>query len=392
MKISFFSDAFFPQLNGVVTYVMETAQKLSEHGHEVSVFVPKPPRGTILNLNKFSFKIFYLPSFPVLIYPDFRMAIPLLPKLILDIKKLETEVIHIQAPFSVGTNGLMLGKVLKIPVVATCHSFIADKPFFEDFKLERLSDRLQSPLWSLYTSFHNLTDIVICPTKAVQTELSKYGLTKPSVVIPHGINFESIQKGDRVGIFHYYKKFGLKSTDKIAIYSGRLAADKNVETLIKIWKKVIFQIPNAKLLMIGSGPQEEKLKKLVKRLKLTGQVNFIGLVSRETLIEKGLLRIGQIAVSASKIENPSYSLLEEMAFGLPIVAFRMRGIPEIVNEKNGRLAEPDDTDSFAEKIVELFSDQTQLINLSNGAKKRALDFDLEKNIESLENLYSKLIY
>ena len=391
MKIAFFTDFFPPQINGVVTYIIETANRLVLRGHEVLVIAPKPKREVKINPSQFTFKLIFLPSFPALFYPEARITIPSLPKLLVELKKFKTELIHIQAPFTVGTEGIFAGKILKLPLVATFHSFLIDKPFLEDLKLEKIADRLQYPLWSLYTSYHNLTDTIVCPTRIAQIELKKYGLSKPSIVIPHGINLLSIEKGFNADISHFYKKIGLKSTDKIGIYSGRLAADKSVEMLINIWKKVTGQIPNAKLLIIGTGPLEDKLKSVVKKLQLTGKVVFTGAVNRKVLIEDGLLRIGQIAVTASKIENPSYSLIEEMAFGLPIVAFRMRGIPEIVDKNNGILVPSDDIDSFAENIVDLFTDGTKLKKLSVGAKNKALEFDLEKNIESLENLYSKLI-
>lgn len=391
MRIAIFTDAFLPQLSGVVTYVTETAQKLVKRGHEVLVFAPRPKKGVRLNLSKFSFKIFFLPSLPALFYPDIRITIPSLPKSLLYLRKFKTEIIHIQAPFTVGTEGLIAAKILKVPLVATFHTFYIDKPFFGDLKLEKFANRLQNPLWNLYASFHNLADTVVCPTKIAQSELVKYGLTKPSIVIPHGINLSSIEKGFRADISTIQRKFSLKPTDRIAIFSGRLAADKSIEMLINVWRKVVRQVPNAKLLIIGSGPIEQALKTMVKRYKLIGKIIFTGSFSRETLIEKGLLRVGHIAVSASKIENPSYALLEEMAFGLPIVAFCMRGIPEIVGKENGILVPSDDIDTFADKVIELLTDDEKLKILGSGAKKKALEFDIEKNIKQLEKLYAKLI-
>lgn len=391
MRIAIFTDAFLPQLNGVVTYVTETAQKLIKRGHEVLVFAPRPKDEVRLNLGKFSFKVIFLPSLPALFYPDIRITIPTLPKSLVILRKFKVEVIHIQAPFTVGTEGLVVAKILKIPLVATFHSFYIDKPFFGDLKLEKFADRLHKPLWNLYASFHNLADTVVCPTKIAQSELVKYGLAKPSIVIPHGINLSSIEKGFRTDISTIQRKFSLKPTDRIAIFSGRLAADKSIEILINVWRKVVRRVANAKLLIIGSGPVEQTLKLMVKRSKLTGKVIFTGGLSRETLIEKGMLRVGHIAVSASKIENPSYALLEAMAFGLPIVAFCMRGIPEIVDSNNGILVVPDDIDAFADKVIELLTDEEKLKQLSIGAKKKASEFDIEKNIKQLEKLYMKLI-
>ena len=87
MRIAIFTDAFLPQINGVVTYITETAQKLVERGHEVLVFAPKPRKGVKINLSEFSFKIFLLPSLPAFVYPDARITLPALPKLLIDLKQ-----------------------------------------------------------------------------------------------------------------------------------------------------------------------------------------------------------------------------------------------------------------------------------------------------------------
>ena len=391
MRIAFFTDAFLPQINGVVTYITETANRLVLNGHEVIIFAPKPKRGSRLDQSSFLYKLILLPSLPAFVYPEARITLPSLPRVLYNLRKFNVDLIHIQTPFSVGTEGLIAGKLLKIPIVTTFHSFYIDKPFLEDFKLDKLSERLQNPLWKLYVSFYNLSDEVVCPTKIAQKELHKYGLKKPCVFIPHGINLVAIKTGLQAEVSGIRQNLHLKSDDKVAIFTGRLAADKRIDLLIKVWKKVILRIPNAKLIIIGTGPNEEILKGMVNKFKLKGNVIFTGAIKRENLIENGYLRIGQIAVSASKIENPSYSLLEEMAFGLPIVAFSMRGIPEIVNKENGMLVVPDDINSFAENVVKLFSDPVKLKKLSIGAKNKALEFDLKHNIESLEEIYSNLL-
>ena len=391
MKIAYFTDTFLPSKNGVVTYVVENAKRLAERGHEVVVFAPKPGFRVKFNFSQFKFKTVLLPSLPAFFFPEERFTLPNLPKLLIDLKKFKCEIIHIQMPFPVGFDGLFASKILKIPLVATFHSFYIDKPFFEDLKLEKLHGLLENPLWNLCTSFHNQADIVICPSKAGQNTLKKYGLNKPSIVISNGLDLRAIKKGQKENISVWQSKFEIAKTDKVAIFSGRLQADKNIETLIRIWRKVVIQIPNAKLMIIGSGPMKERLRFLTKKFKLTRNIIFTGSINRDILIESGLLRVGQLAVSASKIENQSYALLEEMAFGLPIVAFNIRGIPEIVDHENGILIDPDDIESFANKTIELLKDEKEMEELSKGAIKKSERFDLDKNLDQVVRVYSNLI-
>src|SRR3990167_9101023 len=123
MRIAIFTDSFLPQINGVVSYVFDTATQLQRRGHQVIIFAPKPRRGVKLNLEQYPFSIKLLPSLPSFIYPDIRFTIPSLPKVLLILKRFKPDVIHIQDPSTVGTEGLTAGKILKIPVAITFHTF-----------------------------------------------------------------------------------------------------------------------------------------------------------------------------------------------------------------------------------------------------------------------------
>lgn len=392
MKIAIFTDAFSPQINGVVSYVLDLATILTSIGHNVIVFAPKPKRGFKLNLTTFPFQVILLPSLPALFYPDLRITIPSLPKILFHLRKFKPEIIHVQDPFTVGSEGLMAAKILKISTVITFHTFFMDEKMLENIKLDgKVASVINGPIWHLTSYYHNLADAIICPTHTAQDELMKHGLKKPSTVISHGINLSFVKHQSKEEIDNKRKKLGINPEDLVGIFIGRLAADKSIDILVKAWKKVADKIPKAKLLVIGSGPLEHELKLSVRQLKLSSNVIFAGKMERKEIFESGFLQIGNLAVTASKIENPSYSILESMAYGLPVVAVAMRGIPEIVNEQNGILVPPDDPEAFASAVIEIFKDTQKLKKLSIGSSMKAQSFDINKTVRQLEKIYENLI-
>lgn len=392
MNIAIFTDAFPPQINGVVSYVLDLATVLIKIGHNVTVFAPKPKRNFKLDLTTYPFQVILLPSLPALFYPDLRITIPSLPKILYELRKFRPDVIHVQDPFSVGSEGLMAAKIINIPTVITFHTFFMDEKMLENLKVDvKIAAIVNGPIWHLTSYYHNLADVIICPTHNAQDELRKHGLKKPSVVIPHGINLSFVKQQSKKEIDTKRKELGLKSDDLVGIYVGRLAADKSIDILIKSWKKVVNKIPAAKLLIIGSGPFEHDLKFLARQLKISGNVYFAGEMDRKELLNNGYLQVGNLAVTASKIENPSYSLLESMAYGLPVVGVAMRGIPEIVDDKNGILVPPDDLRAFACAVIDIFENKEKFKKLSLGSKIKIKSFDINKTIKQLEKIYSELI-
>lgn len=387
MNIAFFADTFFPQVNGVVTYIVESASELTKRGHRILVFAPKPNGDYNIKPSIFSFQIKYISSISAFIYPDFRFAIPTLPKILFELKRFKVDIIHQQDPFILGSVGIIAAKILHKPVVTTFHTFFADEEMLENVKLGKIASHIERPLWKLMTYYHNLADATICPSIVAQDELIKHGLNKQSMVIPNGIDLSRIKDKKSVQIGLLRKQFSIQPSSKVAIYLGRLAVDKSIDILIESWKLVCAKITDAKLLVIGGGPREDNLKKLTEKIGLSEKIIFTGSIDRNKILSDGILYLGDIFVTASKIENQSYSILEALAHGLPIIAVAMRGNVEIIDKTNGILVPPDKPEKLAESIIGLLSNDKKRKILKNGSLKKAKQFDLVSAINQLERVY-----
>ncbi len=391
MKIAIFTDAFLPQINGVVSYVIDIASELVSKGHKVVVFAPKPKRGVKIPQNDFIFKVVFLPSLPTFLYPDVRITIPALFKVLLYLRKFRADIIHVQDPSTVGTEGLTAGKILNIPTVITFHTFFMDEEMLKILKIrKKVVNLINNPIWKLTVYYHNLADVVICPSEIAREELVSHGLKAKVKVIHNGINLSKIKLLNKNARDKKRQETGVFPNDKVGIFVGRISVDKSIEVLLRAFKNVADKIKGSKLLLVGDGPDMDRLRKLVGDLNLTGTVLFLGRLPRENIVQGGILGIADVFVTASKIENQSIAILEALASGLPIIGVNMRGNPELIDDKNGILVEADNEQKLAEAIIKFFSDDKLASNLKKGAIGSSKKYDLSESVVMLENIYKSL--
>lgn len=390
MNIAIFSDAFLPQINGVVSHVIDISTELVRLGHDVTIIAPKPRRGVKLDLEEYDFRTVLIPSIPTFLYPDWRITMPYLPRLFRLLKKYSIDIIHIHDPFTIGTEGLIAGRIFKIPTVITFHTFFLDEEFVKTVRLQKVVSLLKDHLWRLTSTYHNQANMVVCPSIVSQKELIKYGLKVPCIVIHNGFDLKKVRKLNNVDKNILRLSFGVGIDDPVGLFVGRLAVDKSIHILIESWQQVCKIIPKAKLLIIGSGPYGENLKKLVSRLNLGGNVIFTGEIPREEILKKGLINIADFFITASKIENQSLAIIEAMAHGLPVIGVNMRGIPELIDETNGMIVTPDNPQKLAESVISLIKNKN-ISKLGYGSRKKVDKFDLTKTVKQLEDVYKKLV-
>lgn len=188
---------------------------------------------------------------------------------------------------------------------------------------------------------------------------------------------------------------------KIILGVGRLIKWKGFEYLIKALPFVLAKFPQAKVVIIGKGPEEENLRILTRRLKLRigKHVFFLGPVTPE--------RLQEIYASCDVVVSPSITIpetgekegqgnvaLEARASGTPVVASRSGGLVDTIDGKeNGLLFEERDYKELARKIISIFSDEKLRKSLSkNGSKHVRENFSWKKTSSRFCKLYEELIH
>ncbi|MEC2056068.1 glycosyltransferase family 4 protein [Peribacillus psychrosaccharolyticus] len=144
---------------------------------------------------------------------------------------------------------------------------------------------------------------------------------------------------------------GYKNKEFILFYAAEFNKNKNQQLLIRALSSVKEKIPQAKLLLAGTGPLLEECKKSAVRLGVEHMVDFLGF--RKDI--DSLLKISDLAVASSLREGLPVNIMEAMSSGLPVIATKNRGHMELIQqEKNGYLIPSEDDKQFSIRILELF--------------------------------------
>jgi glycosyltransferase involved in cell wall biosynthesis len=184
-------------------------------------------------------------------------------------------------------------------------------------------------------------------------------------------------------------EFGISANSKIVGSVGRLAQIKDYGTLIKAYKRVVVKIPESRLILVGEGPCENKLRDLANGLGISDSVVFLG--NRSDIPH--ILNLFNVFVLPSLREGTSLSLLEAMASGVPTVVTNVGGNPNIVKDGyNGFLVESKDSEKMAEKIINLLEDieKAEIFKIySINFVKNC--FSLRENVEKYQNMYFEIL-
>lgn len=181
-------------------------------------------------------------------------------------------------------------------------------------------------------------------------------------------------------------------SEKNILYIGRLANEKGAEFLIKAMPKINNKIPDAKLIIIGDGPEKDKLKRLMERLNIEKKVFFVDRVDHGRVnywYKKSYL------VVVPSIYSESFGLIgpEAMSTGRPVVASNIGGIPEwLENGKTGYLVKPGNSEAIGNSIIRLLKNPKLAKRMGeNGRKKAEKNFNIKNYAEEIEKIYRKSI-
>jgi glycosyltransferase involved in cell wall biosynthesis len=170
-----------------------------------------------------------------------------------------------------------------------------------------------------------------------------------------------------------------------AVTVARLSPEKDLTTLLGAVAALVEKIPDFRLDIIGDGPSRAELSSLALSLGLEEYVAFLG--DRSDVAE--LLGRAKMFILSSKTEGLSLSLLEAMARGLPVVATRVGGTPEVVHDgTSGLLVAPGDAPALAAAILRVWTDSDLATSLTHSARAKVeRDFDIDRMIARYEALY-----
>ena len=376
MKIGIFTDSYLPYTSGVVRSIQTFTSELRSRGHSIYIFAPR-----YKNCSEEE-GVFRFASVPSPTNRDFALAVPYSPRFKPTIQRLDLDLIHTHSPFLLGRLGARYARKLGLPLVFTFHTlydqYVHYVPFARSFTKELAQ--------YISRDFCNQCDLVIVPTRITEDYLRTIGVEAEIKIVPTGIKIEDFQCGKADWL---HSRYNIPENKRILLFVGRMGQEKNIDFLLESYSIVFKEVPESVLVLVGSGPEEEELKRKAVNAGIAQQVIFTGALEPREVVHA--YASADIFVFSSVTETQGIVIAEAKASGLPVVALKAYGASEMVEDGlDGFLTEPE-PQKFAEKICLILKNSQLRHSLSKRARINAEKFSSAHCTSLLLDCYEKLL-
>ena len=366
--------ACYPTHGGSGVVASELARGLAKRGHEVHIVSYATP----FRLGSFQENLFIhevvVASYPLFRYPPY--ALSLATKLVDVAQEYELDLIHSHYAVPHAASAYLAKKILgseNLKIITTLHG--------TDITLVGADE-----------SFNRVVQFAIEESDGV-TAVSQYlrkrtveefGIKRPIQVIPNFVDNQRFAKEDEVCARDH---FALPH-EKILMHASNFRPVKRVGDAVRVFDRVRREVP-AKLVLVGEGPERLFVQQLVKELKLSNDVLFLG---EQDYLEE-LLNCADLFLLPSEQESFGLAALEAHASGVPVIATQTGGLPEVVVEgETGFLVPVGEIEEMTQKALSLLTDADLHSSFRNGARKLAKErFDINSIIPQYESFYEETL-
>jgi glycosyltransferase involved in cell wall biosynthesis len=358
---------------GNVTYSREITNSLLDRGHDVSFLHFAQDESVAQNWP--NCQEVTLPF----IYKSQVYTIPTLGAtkvLTKSLRKIKPDIVH--ASLTLSPIDFILPEIcqeLNLPLVATFHTPFAGKG-------AKLISGTQLLAYQLYAPFLGNYDRVIVFSQIQRELLGRMGVPPENIaVIPNGVDVEKYSPGAS-NVKAEFK------AERLFVYQGRIAPEKNVEVLLRAWKQAEME-PGTKLLVVGDGPTKTSLETFYDD---EYGIIWLGFVADENRrIE--ILRGADAFVLPSLVEGLSLSLLEAMSCGVACIATNVGADGEVLEKGAGVVISTKSARSQLRTLLPLLQDHPEVTTLlGQKARQRVLErYTLSTNISRLVELYTEIL-
>ena len=383
MRIGIFTDTYPPFTMGVSTSIQMLENALIKKGHKVFIVTVNPEDMTYkLDKNE---RVLRIPGIPIGIY-DYRLTTLYPIKAVNIIKEWNLDIIHTHTEFGIGTFARVIGKQFDIPVVHTYHTMYED---YVHYITKGYFDGPSKKIVEYLTKFYcdkTIEELIVPTKKTYDLFKEKYKYDRNVHIIPTGIEIERFYK-EKIELNKINNKkteLGITSDDVVVLFVGRVASEKNVEFLINNHSQLIKKNKNAKLLIVGDGPDLEKYKKLAKKQKIEENIIFTGKVPWNDI--PIYYNIADIFVTASNTETQGLTVIEAMAASVPVVALDDESFRNtVIDGLTGYLFK--NKKEYINRMIELIGDKEKRLSMGNQGRINSETYSSKYFAERVLHVY-----
>lgn len=379
MRILMVSDVYFPRINGVSTSTATFKQEIKDLGHEVCLIAPDYPGAAAWPDED----VIRVPSRFLFFDEEDRMMRWNRARR-LAAQAGQYDVVHIQTPFVAHYLGLRLARARGVPLVVSYHTFFEEYLFHYIPWLPRRLMRFAARHFTRAQC--DDVDGLVVPSQAMMDVLRRYGVRTPGEVIPTGMELGHFNNGDGA---RFRDKLGLRPDQPVLTHVGRIAFEKNIDFLLRVYARVHAVRPDTAFVIAGEGPALKHVKQEAARLGIAEHMRFVGYLDRKTEL-LDCYRAGDLFLFASRTETQGLVLLESMAVGVPVASTAVMGTRDIVLPERGARHLPEDEQAFAEGVIELLDDKSRRESMGREALAFVREWSARAMAEKLVDFYGRV--
>jgi glycosyltransferase involved in cell wall biosynthesis len=343
LRVAFVTETYPPEVNGVSNTAARFVEGLRGLNHEVQVIRPRQGQADRADADAGKDEVL-MRGLPIPRYPGLRMGLPARKALIRLWSRHRPDVVHIVTEGPLGWSALQAALKLELPVSSDFRTN------FHAYSRHYGVGWLHKPIVAYLRKFHNRTLMTLVPTASMRAELAANGFRNLHVV-SRGVDTQLFNPARRNPVLR--ASWGAAPDEPVILSVGRLAPEKNLETLVAAYAQIRRTAPAAKLVVVGDGPARETL-----RARCPDAV-FAGMRTGEDLAVH--YASCDMFLFPSLTETFGNVTIEAMASGLAVVAFGYAAAAEnIVHGTSGLLAPVDDTEGFVRQAAALAADPARI--------------------------------
>ncbi len=380
LKIGIFIDNFYPAIDGVVLVVDNLAKELSKY-NDVTVVIPDMKSKEEL---KRPYKIIKINSYNVP-SSEYKLG-KYKTKYSKTFKKLLEEnfdIIHIHSPFTIGNLGLRIAKKLNIPSIATMHTRF-------DFEIKRIipNNFLTKKIIKKIIKPYNECDKCIAVNHAMINVFKDYGYIHQPVVIHNGTDLQPLTKEEEY-IEKINKLWKFKKEETVLLFVGRIIDIKNIFFILDSLKLLKEDGFPYKMIYVGTGPDENKLKEKIKEYYMENDIIMAGKITDRKMLS-AIYKRANLFLFPSLFDASSLVQIEAAINGTPGLFIEKSVTADTITNNINGFTSKNNVKDYKNRIEEIITNKDLLKNVSKNAKKM-LGKTWMEIAEETYNLYNEEI-
>jgi glycosyltransferase involved in cell wall biosynthesis len=351
VRITYVTETYPPEVNGVALTVARTVSHLRQAGHDVDLIRPRQRH----ERRQADDQQWITHGFPIPMYPELRFGWVRHAAMVARLQRCQPDVVHVATPGPLGRTAVLAARAQGLPVTVDFRTNFHE--YSRYYRLGGLLPVIRHHLRLLARA----ADLTFVPTEGLRQTLLEQGFERLEVV-GRGVDAQAFSPRWRDGRLR--AQWGADVHTPVVLYVGRLAAEKNVALAFQAWERARALCPETRMVVVGDGPLRAGLQ------RRWPQACFMG-----TLRGPALARA---YASADVFAFPSLSetfgnvTLEAMASGLCTVAFKAAAAGVLIEDgRNGRVVPPEQPDAFLDAVCQACTALPSLGPLRAEARQRA---------------------